>query len=139
MVLATVPAAPPTTKNQRATSWPAPISAIVPYLLLSRLSASAFSCVAVGCVDMAVRLSTSTVILAIPIRGAPRPQRPLAAEHELVQNVGDTRVSNRSLSVQPQRGLSRSAHAGRRPRRADASRAPDRRIHRRVPIVHYRP
>ena len=30
MVLATVPAAPPTEKNQRATSWPAPISANVP-------------------------------------------------------------------------------------------------------------
>ena len=42
MVLATVPAAPPTRKNQRATSWPAPISAKVPYLLGSRLSASAF-------------------------------------------------------------------------------------------------
>ena len=26
-----VPAAPPTRKNQRTTSWPAPISAIVPY------------------------------------------------------------------------------------------------------------
>src|SRR4029450_4207247 len=107
MVLATVPAAPPTTKNQRATSWPAPISAIVPYFLLSRLSASAFSCVAVGRVDMTVRLSSSTVTLAIPILVAPRPQRPLAAEHELVQNVGVTRVSNRSLSAQPQRGPSR--------------------------------
>ena len=32
MVLATVPAAPPTWKSQRATSCPPPISAIVPYL-----------------------------------------------------------------------------------------------------------
>ena len=52
MVLATVPAAPPTTKNQRATSWPAPISAIVPYLLLSRLRASAFCLVLVGRASM---------------------------------------------------------------------------------------
>src|ERR1043165_1259198 len=42
MVLATVPAAPPTRKKQRATSWPAPISAKVPYLLASTLICSAF-------------------------------------------------------------------------------------------------
>src|SRR5213594_3516354 len=52
MVLAIVPAAPPTTKNQRATSWPAPISAMVPYLLLSRLRASAFCLVLVGRASM---------------------------------------------------------------------------------------
>src|ERR1700682_5495883 len=48
MLLATVPAAPPTRKNQRATSCPAPISAMVPYLPLSRLSARAFCRVLVG-------------------------------------------------------------------------------------------
>src|SRR6266478_1732907 len=37
IVLATVPEAPPTRKNQRPTSWPAPISANVPYLVASRL------------------------------------------------------------------------------------------------------
>src|SRR6266850_4785539 len=42
MALATVPAAPPTAKNQRATSCPAPISASVPYQLVSRLSCRAF-------------------------------------------------------------------------------------------------
>src|SRR5215218_9682157 len=42
MDLATVPAAPPARKNQRATSWPAPISAIVPYHLGSRLIRRAF-------------------------------------------------------------------------------------------------
>ena len=42
MVLATVPEALPTWKNQRATSWPAPISANVPYFLASRLICSAF-------------------------------------------------------------------------------------------------
>jgi len=38
IALAIVPAAPPTRKNQRATSCPAPISAIVPYLAGSRLT-----------------------------------------------------------------------------------------------------
>src|ERR1700736_6926281 len=42
MDFATVPAAPPTEKNHRATSWPPPISANVPYVVASRLSASAF-------------------------------------------------------------------------------------------------
>src|SRR3989442_13008506 len=42
MVFATVPAAPPTAKNHRATSWPPPISANVPYFVGSRLSATAF-------------------------------------------------------------------------------------------------
>src|SRR4029453_19426830 len=42
IVLATVPAAPPTAKNHRPPSWPAPISAMVPYQARSRLSWSAF-------------------------------------------------------------------------------------------------
>src|SRR5213593_2660270 len=45
IVLAIVPEAPPTRKNQRATSWPAPISTQVPYLLGSRFMRSALSCV----------------------------------------------------------------------------------------------
>src|SRR6266550_4875012 len=49
MDLATVPAAPPTRKNQRTTSWPAPISAIVPYQRGSRLMRSAFWCVSDCC------------------------------------------------------------------------------------------
>src|SRR4030095_9181439 len=48
MVLAMVPAAPPTRKNLRATSWPAPISAKVPYLLGSRLIWRAFSSVPIS-------------------------------------------------------------------------------------------
>jgi len=44
--LAIVPAAPPTRKNQRATSWPAPISAKTPYHLGFRLIARAFWAVA---------------------------------------------------------------------------------------------
>src|SRR5205823_13472035 len=45
IVFATVPTAPPTRKNQRATSCPAPISAKVPYFAASRLMRSALSCV----------------------------------------------------------------------------------------------
>src|SRR5947209_6669971 len=45
MVLATVPAAPPTRKNQRATSCPAPISANDPYGIASRFTWSAFCAV----------------------------------------------------------------------------------------------
>jgi hypothetical protein len=40
--------APPTAKNQRATSWPAPISAITPYVFASKLSASAFCLVSIA-------------------------------------------------------------------------------------------
>ena len=43
------PAAPPTRKNQRTTSWPAPISANVPYQRGSRLIRSAFWCVSDSC------------------------------------------------------------------------------------------
>src|ERR1700751_5511591 len=48
MDLATVPAAPPTRKNQRTTSWPAPISANVPYQRGSILILSALEWVSVG-------------------------------------------------------------------------------------------
>src|SRR2546422_790221 len=54
IVLATVPAAPPTEKNQRATSCPPPISANVPYRVASRLSASAFCRVVEGGLSIAV-------------------------------------------------------------------------------------
>src|ERR1700756_4690290 len=48
MLLAIVPAAPPTRKNQRTTSCPAPISAKVPYQRGSRLILSAFEWVSSG-------------------------------------------------------------------------------------------
>src|SRR5260370_39241230 len=48
MLFATVPAAPPTRKNQRTTSCPAPISANVPYHRRSRLSLSALEWVSVA-------------------------------------------------------------------------------------------
>src|SRR5438552_3098576 len=54
IVFATVPAAPPTEKNQRATSCPPPISAKVPYRVASRLSASAFCRVVEGGLSIAV-------------------------------------------------------------------------------------
>src|SRR2546422_5758458 len=57
IVLATVPAAPPTEKNQRATSCPPPISANVPYRVASRFSASAFCRVVEGGLSIAVPLS----------------------------------------------------------------------------------
>src|SRR5262249_2420268 len=48
MLLATVPAAPPTLKNQRTTSCPAPISAKVPYHRGSRLILSALEWVSIA-------------------------------------------------------------------------------------------
>src|SRR5215510_10315131 len=48
MLFATVPAAPPTRKNQRTTSWPAPISANVPYQRGSRLILSALEWVSIA-------------------------------------------------------------------------------------------
>src|SRR5215470_4154154 len=48
MLLATVPAAPPTRKNHRTTSCPAPISANVPYQRGSRLILSALEWVSMG-------------------------------------------------------------------------------------------
>src|SRR5882757_11022157 len=48
MLFATVPAAPPTRKNQRTTSCPAPISANVPYQRGSRLILSALEWVSGG-------------------------------------------------------------------------------------------
>src|SRR5207302_4990372 len=47
MLFTIVPAAPPTRKNQRTTSCPAPISANVPYQRGSRLIFSAFECVSI--------------------------------------------------------------------------------------------
>ncbi len=49
--MAIVPAAPPTRKNQRATSWPAPISATVPYQRGSRLIRRAFWWVSADCIS----------------------------------------------------------------------------------------
>src|SRR5580765_5299922 len=71
MVLATVPAAPPTTKNHRATSWPAPISAIVPYLLLSRLRDSAFCLVLVGRASMPGIVCEPSVVCNAVCRQSP--------------------------------------------------------------------
>src|SRR2546430_6575153 len=77
MDLATVPAAPPTRKNQRATSWPAPISAMVPYFLLSRLSARAFCRVPVG-----------SVSIAPIVRDHPRERNPESSRRQLSGEAG---------------------------------------------------
>src|SRR5215212_2523369 len=71
MLLAIVPAAPPTRKNQRATSCPAPISANVPYLASSRLIRTAFWCV-----------SRRLDCIACPLPGAGRRarSRPIGAD-----------------------------------------------------------
>src|SRR6266478_8836793 len=55
MLLATVPAAPPTRKNQRTTSCPAPISAKVPYQRGSRLILSALEWVSIVASFISVR------------------------------------------------------------------------------------
>src|SRR3954447_22067300 len=65
---ATVPAAPPARKNQRATSCPAPISAIVPYQRRSRLICRAFC-----------RVSAPASMRALPSRAAPGVAASLAA------------------------------------------------------------
>src|SRR4051812_14998619 len=65
IVLAMVPAAPPTWKNRRATSWPAPISAKVPYFFASRLIWNAF---------LSVPTSISAFIEVQDARQSPRPQ-----------------------------------------------------------------
>src|SRR5260370_12561935 len=55
MLFATVPAAPPTLKNQRTTSCPAPISAKVPYQRGSRLILSALEWVSIVASFISVR------------------------------------------------------------------------------------
>src|SRR5581483_1055684 len=56
ILFATVPAAPPTRKNQRTTSCPAPISAKVPYHRESRLILSALEWVSSGSSFTGVRM-----------------------------------------------------------------------------------
>src|ERR1700726_776542 len=82
MLLAIVPAAPPTRKNQRATSCPAPISAKVPYFVLSRLIWTAFWCVSSrvdcimglipGCLQNPLYSSVSPAASAQQLIGAPK-------------------------------------------------------------------
>ena len=73
MVLAIVPAAPPTRKNQRTTSWPAPISAKVPYQRGSRLIRSAF------CSVSAPSSSCDITITTVSVRARDRPAGPIIA------------------------------------------------------------
>ena len=73
------PAAAPTRKNHRATSWPAPISAKVPYLIASRLIRSAFSCVLSVTASSATRSRFHTLLLSAITRRSYTLFRPRAA------------------------------------------------------------
>src|SRR6185436_10580438 len=86
MLLAMVPEAPPTRKNQRATSCPAPISANVPYFVWSRLICSAFWCV----------LTFSFFILADVTGWMPRGETEI---HRLPQAAVTLRRSGHSISL----------------------------------------
>src|SRR4051812_46124108 len=61
MLLAMVPAAAPTRKNQRTTSCPAPISANVPYRRGSRFTRSALLCVSRERFDVRMGLGMAAV------------------------------------------------------------------------------
>ena len=63
MLLAMVPAAPPTRKNQRTTSCPAPISAKVPYHCASRLTLRALLWVSTDSVVKLLFTKTAFVVL----------------------------------------------------------------------------
>src|SRR5271165_3275862 len=64
MDFATVPAAPPAWKKCRATSWPAPISAKVPYFRSSRLIVSALRFV-VNCCGVSIIQAMGRSILSL--------------------------------------------------------------------------
>jgi|GEM_PF-5895872 len=68
MDFAMVPAAPPTEKNERATSWPPPISANVPYAGASKFSASAFCRVVTESLFMTV-LSFGRSVTGTQVKG----------------------------------------------------------------------
>ena len=70
MVFATVPAAPPTEKNHRATSWPPPISANVPYVVASRLRDNAFCRVVAAASDMMI--ASSPIARSVSLHGMTR-------------------------------------------------------------------
>src|SRR4051812_28486472 len=80
MVFATVPAAPQTEKKHRATSWPPPISANVPYVVASRLSASAFCRVLEAALSMGRLFSTDLTFRRCGLAARLDPGAPLAAE-----------------------------------------------------------
>src|SRR5262249_26088467 len=65
MLLATVPAAPPTLKNQRTTSCPAPISANVPYHRGSRLIFRALEWVSIASFTKSEQKCTNSRAAAI--------------------------------------------------------------------------
>ncbi len=98
MLLAIVPAAPPTRKNQRATSCPAPISAKVPYLVLSRLIWTAFWCVSSRLSCIVPPLESAFRIASVPPR-VDRPGGLFAQRLDDGPEHGEPRVPGRSPNV----------------------------------------
>src|SRR5712692_5774607 len=106
MVLAMVPAAPPTWKSQPATSCPAPISAMVPYLARSRLSSSAFCSVVVW-------WSTMTGIVGDPPNDCNRARARLPPHPALSPDGGEgCREVRRSLLTSFLSSIQRDAERG---------------------------
>src|SRR6266851_46586 len=68
MVLATVPDAPPTTRNQRATSCPAPISAKEPKVDGSRFKVSALRWVSTFSMEGMAKLQSAPLLRGRPLR-----------------------------------------------------------------------
>src|SRR5258706_16475906 len=99
MVFATVPAAPPTEKNHRATSWPPPISANVPYVVASRLSASAFCRVPEAASSME-RLLQWALVLPI-VRHAATERNAPSSNRAVPPHGASPFVTTRSRGPQP--------------------------------------
>src|SRR6266404_747423 len=103
MVLATVPEAPPTRRNQRATSCPAPISAKEPKIVGSRLRGRALRCVS---------MCTACGMTATPTDQARDEHRdvelarapwPDGSRHRIVAEVGHARSGK--VAERPQQVL----------------------------------
>src|SRR5215469_12950547 len=100
MVLATVPDAPPTRRNHRATSWPAPISAKEPNIVGSRFSESAFWCVPIfSVVDMARSVVQQTLPLHWAKKGETSGTSGSGTLQELAAKLGSRPFAAFSASV----------------------------------------
>src|SRR5438874_11789818 len=109
MRFAIVPAAPPTRKNQRTTSWPAPISAKVPYQRGSRLILSALEWVSI--VSSFTSQQMSPVFRALNVQAVHQSPQGKAERSEdsrlgcqLWPWTGGTPVFRQSCPLGPERG-----------------------------------
>src|ERR1044072_2890487 len=105
MVLAMVPDAPPTWKNRRATSWPAPISAKVPYFLASRLIWNAFLLVPTS-ISAFIRTQDVDICVVLNPEGAFPPGREAARRRPRVVFRLANRGGRRGRAIPP-RGVRR--------------------------------